>query len=353
MKSYDVTEWGKPLQMRVHETPAPKGREVLLRLTHCGVCHSDVHVRDGYFDMGGGRKLSLADRGLKLPVTLGHEPLGVVAAVGEAVTGVKLGGSYLVNPWIGCGTCRMCAANNDNLCANMRALGIAAPGGFATHVLVRDPRYLIDASGIDAARAAPLTCSGVTTFCAVKKLQPLDPEDWVAVLGCGGLGLMALAVLLGLGHRKIIACDIDDAKLAVARQRGAGQTCNLKTEGLKRLAEIAPGGMYGMLDFVGVPQTVALAVPAMRKGGRFVLCGLIGGEASLPIPAFGMREIAILGSAVGNTRDIVELVALVRAGRIVPPEVERRPLAAAESALADLAAGRVKGRIVLETQGEA
>lgn len=352
MKSYDVTEWGKPLQVRVRETPAPKDREVLLRLTHCGVCHSDVHVRDGYFDMGGGRKLSLGERGLKLPVTLGHEPLGVVAAVGGAVTGVKLGGSYLVNPWIGCGACRMCLANNDNLCANMRALGIAAPGGFATHVMVPDPRYLIDATGIDAARAAPLACSGVTTYCAVKKLLPIDPEDWVAVLGCGGLGLMALAVLRGLGHRTVVACDIDDAKLAVARERGAAQTCNLKTEGPKRLAQIAPGGVYGMLDFVGTPQTVALAVPALRKGGRFVLCGLIGGEASLPIPAFGMREISILGSAVGTTRDIAELVELVRAGRIALPEVERRPLAAAESALSDLVAGKVIGRVVLEMQGE-
>ena len=352
MKSYDVTEWGKPLQARIRETPKPKGNEVLIRLTHCGVCHSDVHVRDGYFDMGGGRKLSLGDRGLKLPVTLGHEPLGIVAALGESAAGVKVGGSYLVNPWIGCGTCRMCAANNDNLCANMRALGIALPGGFATHVMVPHPRYLVDATGLDGARAAPLACSGVTTYCAVKKLQPIDPEDWVAVLGCGGLGLMALAVLRGLGHQKVIACDIDDAKLAVARERGAPQTCNLKTEGVKKLLEIAPGGVYGMLDFVGMPQTVALAIPGLRKGGRFVLCGLIGGEVSLPIPAFGMREIAILGSAVGTTRDIAELVGLVRAGKITLPEVERRPLAAAESSLADLVAGKVTGRVVLEIGDE-
>ncbi len=352
MKSYDVTEWGKPLQARIRDTPKPIGNEVLLRLTHCGVCHSDVHVRDGYFDMGGGRKLSLAERGLKLPVTLGHEPLGVVVATGESVAGIEIGGTYLVNPWIGCGKCRMCAANNDNLCANMSALGIAAPGGFATHLMVPDPRYLIDAAGLDAARAAPLACSGVTTYCAVKKLQPIDPEEWVAVLGCGGLGLMALAVLRGLGHAKVIACDIDDAKLEVARARGAAQTCNLKTEGVKRLLEISPGGVCGMLDFVGMPQTVALAIPGLRKGGRFVLCGLIGGEANLPLPAFGLREISILGSAVGTTRDIAELVALVRAGKIALPEVDRRPLAAVENVLADLVAGRVTGRVVLEVGEE-
>lgn len=351
MKSYDVTEWGRPLQARLRDTPAPKGREVLLRLTHCGVCHSDIHVRDGYFDLGGGKKLSLGDRGLKLPVTLGHEPLGVVEAVGEAVTGARPGQTYLVNPWIGCGACRMCAANRDNLCQNMRALGIALPGGFATHLLIPDPRYLVNVDGLDPALAAPLACSGVTTYSAAKKLQPVDPEDWVAVLGCGGLGLMALAVLRALGHERVIACDIDDAKIAVARERGAAATCNLKSEGLKRLAEIAPAGIYGMLDFVGMPSTVALA-PSMRKGGRFVLCGLIGGEASLPIPVFGMREIAILGSAVGTTQDIVELVALVKQGRMQLPAVERRPLAMAEQSLVDLAAGKVRGRVVLEMQGE-
>jgi D-arabinose 1-dehydrogenase-like Zn-dependent alcohol dehydrogenase len=352
MKSYDVVDWGKPLQMRVHETPLPNGREVLVRLTHCGVCHSDLHVRDGYFDMGGGKKLSLADRGLKLPVTLGHEPLGVVAAIGEAVTGIKIGESYLVNPWIGCGACRMCAAGNDNLCQNMRALGIAAPGGFATHLLVPDRKYLVDVAGLDAAKAAPLACSGLTTYSAVKKLQPVDPEEWVAVIGCGGLGLMALAVLGGLGHKRVIACDIDDAKLVAARERGAKETCNLKSEGLKRLTEIAGGALYGMLDFVGAPSTVALAAPALRKGGRFVLCGLMGGEATLSLPVFGLREISIIGSMVGTTRDLVELVTLVKQGRIHLADVERRPLAMADQSLSDLANGKVVGRVVLEMQGE-
>ena len=352
MKSYDVTEWGKPLQARIHDTPVPKGREVLLRLTHCGVCHSDVHVRDGYFDMGGGRRFNFADRGLKPPITLGHEPLGVVAAVGESATGVAVGQTYLVNPWIGCGACRMCAKGNDNLCQNMRALGIASPGGFATHLLVSDPKYLVDVGGLDPAKAAPLACSGLTTYCAIKKLQPLDPEDWVAVIGCGGLGLMALAVLQGLGHERTIACDIDDTKLATARARGARGTCNLKSEGLKRLNEIGSGAICGMLDFVGSPSTVALAAPALRKGGRFVLCGLMGGEANLPLPVFGLREIAILGSSVGATRDLVELVAMVKAGKIRLADVERRPLSMAEQSLDDLANGKVVGRVVLVMQGE-
>jgi propanol-preferring alcohol dehydrogenase len=353
MKSYDVTEWGKPLQMRVHETPKPRGREVLLRLTHCGVCHSDVHVRDGYFDMGGGRKLSLAERGLALPLTMGHEPLGVVAAVGGAVSETRIGEQVLVNPWIGCGACAQCKSGNDNLCEKMRNLGVALPGGFATHLLVPDAHYLINVDGLDPATTAPLACSGLTTYCAVKKLQPIDSADWVAVIGCGGLGLMAQAVLRGIGHERVIACDVDDRKLAAARERGAVHTCNLSSEGLKQLTTIAGGPLYGMLDFVGNPSTVALAAPALRKGGRFVLCGLIGGQANLPLPVFGLREIAILGSFVGTTRDLMELVALVKKGRVRPTGVERRPLDTVDRALSDLAAGKVIGRVVLEIPDEA
>jgi D-arabinose 1-dehydrogenase-like Zn-dependent alcohol dehydrogenase len=352
MKSYDVVDWGRPLQMRVRETPVPRGREVLMRLTHCGVCHSDLHVRDGYFDMGGGKKLAFADRGIRPPVTLGHEALGVVAAVGPAVTEVRPGESYLVNPWIGCGSCAMCMADKDNLCHSMRTLGIVAPGGFATHMLVPDPKYLVDVGGLEPARAAPLACSGVTTYSAAKKLQPIDPADWIAVIGCGGVGLMAQSVLRGLGHERIIACDIDDAKLAAARTRGATHTCNLKTEGPDRLTQIAGGPLYGILDFVGAPATVSIAPVVLRKGGRLVLCGLIGGEVSLSLPLFGLREIAILGSFVGSTRDLVELVRLVKDGKVCLADVERRSLDQAEQSLRDLADGKVVGRIVLEIKGE-
>lgn len=348
MKSYDVVEWGKPLQVRARETPMPKGREVLMRLTHCGVCHSDLHVRDGYFDMGGGKKLAFSDRGLKPPVTLGHEPIGSVAAVGPDVTEARPGEKFLVNPWIGCGACRMCAAGRDNLCQSMRTLGVFAPGGFATHMLVPDPKYLVDFGGLEPAKAAPLACSGVTTYSAVKKLRPIDPEDWVAVIGCGGLGLMAQAVLRGLGHERVIACDVDDAKLAAAQARGAKNTCNLKSEGPTRLTQIAGGPLYGILDFVGAPATVSIVPLVLRKGGRLVLCGLIGGEVGLPLPLFGLREIAILGSFVGTTRDLKELVGLAKDGKIQLPEVERRPLDGAEESLRDLAAGKVVGRIVLE-----
>jgi alcohol dehydrogenase/propanol-preferring alcohol dehydrogenase len=247
----------------------------------------------------------------------------------------------------------MCVAGQDNLCQTMRPVGMGSQGGFATHLLVPAPKYLVDIDGLKAEQAAPLACAGLTTYSAIKKLLPLDPADWIAVIGCGGLGLMALAILRGLGHERLIACDVDDTKLAAAQQRGAAHTCNLKSGGLGQLTGIAEGSLYGMLDFVGSTETLALAAPALRKGGRFVVSGLFGGTASIPIPVLAVREIAILGSAVGNTRDLMELVGLAKGGSIHVPEVQCRPVAMADQSLADLAAGRIVGRVVLEVDEDA
>ena len=352
MKSYDVAEWGKPLQFAVRETPSPGPQEVLMRLTFCGVCHSDVHIRQGYFDMGGGVKNVLADRGMKLPLVLGHEPIGVVAAVGAEVQDVKVGQTYLINPWIGCGKCAACLRGQDNLCNLMAAMGMVRPGGFATHLLVPHSRYLVDVQGLDPAQAAVLACSGVTAYSAAQKLGPAAPGQWVAVVGCGGLGLIAISILRALGHQQIIACDIDDAKLAAAQEAGVQQVLNLKTGGGPDLVKLSGGGLDGMIDFVGAPSTSALALPSLRKGGRMVSVGLFGGAANIPLVALAMREVALMGSAVGSTEQMRELVALVRSGKLTLPPVQVRPLSAAEQSLQDLEAGRIVGRVVLDAMTE-
>jgi D-arabinose 1-dehydrogenase-like Zn-dependent alcohol dehydrogenase len=350
MQSYDITEWGLPLQQRLRETPRPGPDEVLVKLKYCGVCHSDVHIREGWFDLGGGNKLKLAERGTQLPLTLGHEPIGVVQAVGGNVNGVDIGRQVLVNPWIGCGQCRFCRAGRDNLCNQMRALGMAAPGGFATHLMVPHARYLVDAEGLDAARCAVLACSGVTAYSAVSKFGPLGTDDWVAVLGCGGVGLLALSVLKAIGHGRVIACDIDDTKLAAAAQLGATATVNLKTTpGPTELLKISGGGLSHMVDFVGAPATSQLALPALLKGGQLVVVGLFGGALPVPLPALAMREVSLRGSAVGNTAQIRELVQMVRDGRLQLPAVQVRSLDQAEASLRDLEAGRIVGRVVLDT----
>lgn len=352
MKSYAVTEWGKPLQQLVRETPVPGPNDVLIRLSYCGVCHSDVHIREGYFDMGGGIRNALADRGVKLPVTLGHEPVGVVAAFGANVNGVQIGETYLINPWIGCGQCAACRRGQDNLCPAMAAMGMVRPGGFSTHLMVPDARYLVDVQGLDLAQAAVLACSGVTAYSAARKLAPPEDGQWVAVLGCGGLGLIGIAILQALGYRSIVACDIDDAKLALAIAAGAQATVNIKADGAAQLLAASKIGLQGMIDFVGAPSTAALALPCLVKGGRFVSVGLFGGAASFPLVALAMREIAIMGSAVGSTAQIRELVALVRSGKLTLPQVQVRPMAQAEQSLRDLQAGRAAGRIVLDAVSE-
>ena len=344
MISYQVIEHGKPLQKVLSSTPEPKGAEVLVRVTRAGVCHSDLHIWDGYFDLGGGKRFYVKERGCVPPFTLGHEPFGVVEAVGPRARGVKVGQKRLVYPWIGCGKCAVCKAGQDNHCVSgSRYLGVNRAGAYSTHLLVPDAKYLLDASGIDESFAATLACSALTAYSAAAKLPPLGPRDEVAVLGCGGLGLIAVSVLRARGARNIVGCDIDDAKLAVAAKLGARRTVNTASDAKDELRGIA-----GALDFVGSPATAALGIGALRKGGRYVICGLFGGELVHPLPPIAQRAIGIIGSYVGSLQELQDVVALAKKRKLRPLPVETRPASEANAALEDLKAGRVVGRVVLD-----
>jgi len=345
MISYQFMEHGKPLQKVMQETPTPQGTEVLVRITRSGVCHSDLHIWDGYFDWGGGKKFYVKDRGCVPPFTLGHEPFGVVEAFGKKAKGVKVGQKKLVFPWIGCGKCAVCKAGNDNYCVSgSRFLGVNRPGAYSTHVLVPDPKYLIDTAGIDDSFAATLACSAVTAYSAANKLPELNKGDSVAVLGCGGLGLIAISVLRARGATTIVACDIDDTKLAAAQKLGARKTVNTRApDALQQMQ-----GAAAAIDFVGSPATAALGIAALRKGGRYVLCGLYGGELTHPLPPIAQRAIGIVGSYVGSLQELKEVVALAKKGKLKPMPVETRPAADVNGALEDLKAGRVVGRVVLD-----
>ena len=147
MHRQSLVDYGKPLQATEAPTPTPNGSEVLLRISHCGVCHSDLHLQDGYFDLGGGQKLDV--RGNRpLPFTLGHEIAGTVEAVGPDAQGAIKGKRYAAYPWIGCGKCGLCARGDEHLCNAPRVLGVTVDGGYASHVLVPHPRYLLDVEGI-------------------------------------------------------------------------------------------------------------------------------------------------------------------------------------------------------------
>ena len=349
MISYQVIEHGKPLQKVLASTPEPKGSEVLVRITRAGVCHSDLHIWEGYFDLGGGKRFYVKERGCVPPFTLGHEPLGVVEALGPSVSkvsrGVKVGQKRLVYPWIGCGKCAVCKAGQENYCVSgTRFLDVNRAGAYATHVLVPDPKYLIDIGGIEDGFAATLACSALTAYSAASKLPAMGAKDEVAVLGCGGLGLIGISLLREKGVKSIVACDVDDAKLAAAAKLGARRTVNTRAADAAQKLQ----GIAGALDFVGAAATAALGIGALRKGGRYVICGLYGGELVHPLPPIAQRAIGIIGSYVGNLQELKEVVALAKKRKLKPLPVETRPAAEANAALEDLKAGRVVGRVVLD-----
>jgi D-arabinose 1-dehydrogenase-like Zn-dependent alcohol dehydrogenase len=345
MISYQIVEHGKPLQKVTLQTPKPQGTEVLVRVTRSGVCHSDLHIWHGYFELGGGKRFYVKERGCVPPFTLGHEPFGIVEALGPKARGVKVGQRRLVHPWIGCGKCAVCKAGQDNYCVSgSRILGVNRAGAYSTHVLVPDAKYLVDASGVDEAFAATLACSGLTAYSASAKLPPLAPGDRVAVIGCGGVGLAGVAVLRARGVKNIVACDIDPRKLETAQRLGAKHTIDTRApDAAQQLSGIA-----GAIDFVGMPATAALGIGALRKGGRYIVVGLHGGELVHPLPPIAQRAIGIVGSYVGNLQELKEVVALAKKKKLKPLPVETRPADEANRSLEDLSAGRVAGRVVLD-----
>jgi alcohol dehydrogenase, propanol-preferring len=349
MLSFDVVEHGKPLQIQLRETPKPGGKEVLVRITHAGLCHSDIHVWDGYFDLGGGKKALLSERGIKPPFTLGHEPLGVVTACGEDAEGVNVGERCLVFPWIGCGECWACEADLDNLCPRQRSIGIGRPGAFSTHLLVPDAKFLVNVDGLPDEVAAPLACAGLTSYAAVNKLPEIFPGDWVAVIGCGGVGMAAVSILKARGIDNIVALDVDDKKLQAASQLGARWAMRTDAENIAvDLSSMTQGRLAGAIDFVGVPSTFATAYPALRKGGTFVLVGLHGGELTTPLPPIAQRQVAIVGSFVGSVAELRATVKLAQSGKLVPPPATIRNAKEINDAFCELAEGRVVGRTVLD-----
>ena len=348
MKSEAIVEYGQPLQIVENETPTPKGSEVLLKVTHCGVCHSDVHIHDGHFDMGGGNKLDVR-AGRQLPFTLGHEIEGEVAALGPDAKGVSVGDRVVAFPWIGCGECPTCNRGDEHLCNKPRALGIQTAGGYATHVVVPHARYLLDYKGVPDGLAATYMCSGLTAYSAMKKLGDISPEERVMVVGLGGVGMMGLQFAKALFPSAPLGADVDDNKLQSARGAGAHEVYNPKdSDAIQKVLADTNGGVPAAVDFVGSEASLKFATSVVRKGGQVVVVGLFGGGFSMPIPLFPMRAISIGGSYVGSLGETKEMMELVKAGKIDPIPVSERPLGQGSKSLDDLRNGTVMGRVVLK-----
>lgn len=352
MKSYAIAQFGAPLETIEQPTPKPAGTEVLLRVIASGVCHSDIHMWDGYLDMGGGKKLLQKDRGLKLPHTLGHEVVGEVLACGpeaaESAAQLKPGGQYLVYPWIGCGHCPVCEAGNENICPTPRFVGVHLAGGFSDHLLVPHPRYLIDVSDMPATQAAPYACSGLTTYSALLKVGPLMAQQAIVIVGAGGLGLMALGLHKAMGGKSVIVVDVNAAKREAALAAGAMAAIDgAAPDVIAQILATSGGPVPAVIDLVGSGETVEMAMGCVAKGGKVIVVGLYGGQVMVSTPLLPQRALTLQGSYVGNLQELRDLLALVRDKAVAPVPIQRRRLFEAALALSELREGHVVGRTVL------
>lgn len=352
MISYDLTEFGAPLVRKEQPTPQPQGSEVLVRVLAAGVCHSDIHIRHGYYDVGNGKRLNMGERGATLPLTMGHETAGEVIAAGPDAKDARIGQRVVVYPWLGCGRCKVCARGQENLCLAGKALGVFAPGGYSDHIVVPHPRYLIDIGDMAPEQAAPCACSGLTMYSAIGKIDPAVLKDeHVVVFGAGGLGLMAVGLLKALGNKGAIVIEPDAAKRAAALQAGAAAAIDSAASDVMQQAKAAAGGaVWAALDCVGTEQTVNSAMAMLTKGGQLVQVGLFGGKVEISTPLMPIRALSYQGSYVGNLGQLRALIDLAKAGKLPPLPIETRPLDQAEAALQDLEAGKVVGRVMLRPQ---
>jgi alcohol dehydrogenase, propanol-preferring len=348
MRSYQVCECSAPLQLREGDVPMPKGSEIVLEVLAAGVCHTDLHLWDGYYELGGEKKLKLADRGVRLPLTMGHENVGKVVAVGPDAQGVAIGDTRLVFPWIGCGDCKACRRGDENVCASPRYLGVFAQGGYATHLLVPHARHLFPIGRLSPNEAAPLACSGLTAYSALKKVSATLSDEPVVIIGAGGVGLMAVMLARAMGAAGVVVVDIDPTKREAAVRAGASSAIDgSASDAADQIKAATGGGASAVIDFVGSGRTVELAMAVAAKGATLVVVGLFGGEINLATPMLPLRVLSLRGSYVGNHRDMADLLELVdRCGMPAVP-LSTRPLAEVNAALNDLRAGKVVGRVVL------
>lgn len=348
MKSLQLVEFGAPLEWREAETPEPRGREVLLRTLATGVCHSDLHLWDGYYGHGPTRSW-VKDRGVKLPLTLGHEIVGEIVAAGPEAEAVATGDVRLVYPWIGCGTCRHCADDRSNHCTGMRSLGVLAHGGYADHVLVPDARYLLGIGTLRPEEAASYACAGLTAYSALRKVPPLEADEELVMIGAGGLGLMAAQIVRAMTEARVTFVDVDARKLDAAREFGDFAVLDASAaDAREELMRRSEGrGVAAVVDFVGSSDTVALGQAVLAKNGTLVIVGLFGGEMTVPTQFFPLRNVTVRGSYTGSLRELRELLALVREHPVRPLPVACHPMDDVPRILDEMRQGRVVGRAVV------
>jgi alcohol dehydrogenase, propanol-preferring len=321
--------------------PEPRPGEALLRVLAAGVCRTDLAL------------LHSGGDGLALPVTLGHEVVAEVVALGEGVAAPKPGARVAVYELLGCGRCPACARGQDNVCRDVipGAIGITSDGGMADHVVV-PARNLVALGNVDPVHAAPLTDAGMTALHAVERGRPLLERGATAVVvGIGGLGHLAVQFLRATSKVRVIAVDVDSARLDFSAQIGADDGVLTGPDAAQGVLAANAGRKVDVVfDFVGAQESLDLAAQVTGRGGAIVVTGGGGGRLSITarMGAGGApdREVAMVHTFGGTRNDLVQALALAEAGRI-RTHVEVHDLGAAGRVLADLDAGKVLGRAVL------
>ncbi|MFO1091354.1 MAG: zinc-dependent alcohol dehydrogenase [Hyphomicrobiales bacterium] len=326
-----------PLAIETVPVPDPGPGDILIKVEACGVCHSDLHAVDGDWD-------PLPN----LPLIPGHEVAGTVAALGAGVSDFKVGDRVGV-PWMfwSCGSCEFCTAGMETICLKTEATGYSKPGGYAEYMVAPAAFCGRIPDGVDMVEIAPILCAGVTTYRGLKRTGA-RPGQWVAVLGIGGLGHIAVQYARAMGFR-VAAIDIDDQKLALGRSLGAELTVNGKTDDPVAVIQKELGGVKGALVTAVAPQAFVQAIGVLKPAGMAVYIGLPGGDKDLirvAISAIVNGERGVTGSNVGTRLDLNEAIDFAARG-LVKSKVETAKLEDVNAVFDRMRAGKINGRVVL------
>lgn len=337
MKVAVLHELKTPLSIEQVPVPVPGHGDLLIKVTACGVCHSDLHAVDGDWTPGP-----------VLPLIPGHEVAGTVAGVGSGVSGFSVGDAVGV-PWMysACGSCEFCLSGMETICKSAEATGYTKPGGYAEYMVA--PAAFVGRlpDGTDPYAMAPILCAGVTTYRGLKRTNA-RPGQWVAVVGIGGLGHIAVQYARAMGLR-VAAVDVADDKLALARSLGAEVLVNgADTDAVAALQDRI-GGAHAAVVTAVASKAFEQAILMLRPGGTVTYIGLPGGksdEIRTSISAITNWELSVRGSNVGTRQDLNEAVAFA-AGGLVKASIRTAPLEDINAILDDMRKGRIVGRVVL------
>jgi propanol-preferring alcohol dehydrogenase len=337
MKAAVVTDFTKPLELQERPVPEPGPGQVLVRMETCGLCHTDIHAARGDWPVKP-----------TPPFVPGHEGVGVVEQVGVGVTARRVGDRVAI-PWLGhaCGRCDKCIGGWETLCEKQQNSGYSIDGAFAEYA-VADADFVVPVpDGVSSFDAAPLSCAGVTTYKAIK-VAHIKPSERVAIFGVGGLGHLAVQYARLVGGI-VVAVDVDDTKLELARTLGADHTVNAATTDPVAAIE-ALGGLDVAVVTAVIPAVFEQAFASLRRGGRLICVGLppeTDGPMSLPIFPTVLKGISVIGSIVGTRADVAEVFELHARGRTTVV-AEGRKLDQVNEAIDEVLGGRTPARLVFE-----